>query len=448
MNILENLKRKISPIHLLVAGYMFVTLLGTLLLTFPVASESGRRQPFVDALFMASTGISTCGLVVVDIGSYYTLFGELVMMTIFQIGGLGYMAFFVFFVWLLKERISPKHRLVAIESISGAGFVNFFKFFKYVMLFTFIFEFAGAVILSFYWMKTFPFLRAVYLGIFHSISAFCTAGMSLFPDSLISYRQNLPVSSVITLLSLAGGIGFFVLYDIGSYIKKIALRKYPRFLSSHTKLALLTTAAVLLTATLIVFVSEHGSYKSIYEKLMVSLFQVISASTTDGFNTIDIGAMTFTSLFALIALMYIGASPGSTGGGIKTTSLGIIVLSTLAYTRGKDEIDFQKRSIPLNTVLKSFVIFFWFALIVLIDMLVLGMTEKGTFLQILFEIVSALGNTGLSTGITFGLTSIGKIFLIITMFVGRVGPLAMGLFLFQESKEGKCRYAEADILVG
>lgn len=445
------LKRKITPVQLLVFGYALITLVAAVLLSLPMASSKNTSQPFIDALFVAASGISTTGLTIVDIGSYYSLFGQIVLMIDFQIGGVGYMTFFVFLIYVLGTRLSLFDKLAARDSLAGINLDNLYIFFRAVVIFTLIFELGGTIILAWYWSGEFSILKSIYLGFYHSVAAFCTAGFSLFPTSLMPYQKSIITNVTVDIVSLAGGIGFFVLYDIYTVFGKIMKNETPRGLSLHSKLTLVVTPIVVVTGILVILFSESwGSFSNIGGKLLVSSFQSISASTTDGFNTVDIGVMSSGSLFVLILLMLIGASPGSTGGGFKTTTLGIIVAAFWANLRRKKEVDIFGRRISEETIETSYWIFFSFIIVIVIDLLILTATEKKfNFLQIFFEIASALGNTGLSMGITSGLTSIGKIVLSITMFIGRVGPLAFGLFLVGEPKSAHTfKYPSGEIFIG
>lgn len=450
MKTLRNGFNLITPYQVLVLGYAIVTLIGAILLCLPIASAQGRHQPFVDSLFVATSGISTTGLTPVDIGSYYNRFGQVVLLCIFQIGGVGYMTFVVFLTYFLGVRLPLTTRLLARESLPGPNLRILEKFFLVVVAFTLIFEAGGAAILTRFWSKEFPIGRALYLGIFHSVSAFCTAGFGLLPNGLAGYRDSAVVNLTIIIVSIAGGIGFFVLYDLCSFLIKVIKRQRPRRLSVHSKLAVIITAAVMLTGTFIVLAAEKWPDNlRLPGKLMISAFQAVSASTTDGFNTIDIGAMTPMALTFLMLLIFVGASPGGTGGGIKTTTLGVIICFLWSQLKGRDShVNIFEREVPAGTVHKAFAILSWFGIIVLVDMIILSATEKASYLQILFEAVSALGNTGLSTGITAGLTTAGKIVLIITMFIGRIGPLTAGYFLVGRQKPLLYEYATEDVFVG
>jgi len=441
--------QKFNPIQVLVIGYFIVTLTFALLLMLPISSVSHKSQPFIDAMFVAASGISTTGLTTVDIGSFYSLFGQIVLMLDFQIGGIGYMAFIVFIAHLLNIKLSMKNQTVATESVSGAYPGHTFNFFKKVIVFTFVFELIGCAILFFYWLPGRSFLYALYLGMFHSISAFCTAGFCLFPTSLMAYKNSIVVNLVIDVISLAGGIGFYVLNEIYMVSKKVVKHQRCENISTHAKLAVIITIIVILIGTTVIFISEKWTPQSnLNERLMASSFQAISASTTDGFNSLDIGTMSATSLFIIILLMFIGASPGSTGGGIKTTTAGVILLSIWSTIKGEKDTNLFARRLSTDVIRKSFAIFGLFIMVAVIDLLILTITENAGFLKILFEIISALGNTGLSTGITANLSSIAKILLSVTMFIGRVGPLAIGVALVRRLHPIDFKYPEADIFVG
>ncbi|MBI5699692.1 hypothetical protein HZC35_05210 [Candidatus Saganbacteria bacterium] len=443
-------KGRLTPIQILVLGYAAVTLAGAFLLSLPISNSHGVWQPFIDSLFVATSGISTSGLSPVDIGTYYTLFGQLVLMSIFQIGGIGYMTFIIFIAYLLGEKISVWTGMVARESLATRSYDwgMLGNFFRNVLFYTFLFEFVGAMILAVFWMREYSLARSLYLGVFHSISAFCTAGFALFPSSLMNWRSSPTLNMTVNIISLIGGIGFFVLMDIFGLLYK-RWKKLPGHLSLHSKLALWVTLAVIVIGATVIFSAEKWPADlNLADRLWTSTFQSISASTTDGFNTLDIGAMSAASLTMLIVLMFIGASPGSTGGGIKTTTLGAIFVSVGSYLKGRRRVRAFEREFPLTTVLRAFTIFALFILILLVDLIVLGNVERASYLQLFFEITSALGNTGLSMGITSALTSLGKAMLIITMFIGRVGPVTIAMSFLAKPTRESLRFPEEDIFVG
>lgn len=441
--------KKLTPYQLLLLGYIFITLTGALILSLPVSSAKGMAQPFLDALFLASSGISTSGLTVVDIGSYYSFFGQIVLLIIFQIGGIGYMTFIIFTAYMLGMGRSLQTSLVARESLAGSDLNLLENFFRKVLIYTCFFELSGTIVLSLIWVKDYPLWQAIYLGFFHSVSTFCTAGFGLFPDSLMKYQHNVLLNATINILSLAGGLGFFVLDDIRQYIDRKIKKQYPARLAVHTKLVLITTFIIILAGSIVIFIAENWQpiTANYYEKWMFSVFQAVSASTTDGFNSIDIGQMSPTSWIMIMLLMFVGASPGSTGGGIKTTTFALLFVLIWSKLRDRN-FNIFKREIGEQGIYNAVIISIFFLVIIFIDSLVMAATEKVPFIQVLFEIVSALGNTGLSTGITSALSSAGRAILSLTMFIGRVGPLLVATAVITKPRKVLYRYAREDIFVG
>ncbi len=448
MSMLSLLQRDVSPYQILVLGYVVIALSGALLLSLPISTVQNGGQPYLDALFVSMSGLSTSGLSVVDIGSFYSLFGQIVLLCIFQIGGIGYMTIIILIMYFLGLKGSIRTGIVARDSLVGSNFHTLKKFFVSVVAYSLIFELAGGMILALFWMREYPAGRSLYLGLFHSISAFCTAGFSLFPDSLMHYRQSATVNIVIIVLSLAGGIGFFVLKDLRSF-GRISLRhsRRPR-LAVHTKLVLVTTAVVVVFGAVSIMLCEDWpSSMSRGESATLSVFQAISASTTDGFNSIDIGAMSAASLTVIMFLMFVGASPGSTGGGIKTTTFALLFIVLWAKLRRR-QVNLFGREMSEQCIYNALIVAVCFMLVVFVDTIIISATMKAPYNQILFEIFSALGNTGLSMGLTSSLSAVGKLVLTITMFIGRVGILSIAFALLTREQKTLYRYPKEDVFIG
>lgn len=443
---ITRLLARMTPIQFLVLGYVVLIFLGSLLLRLPAASNEGSPQQYIDAVFTTTSAVSTTGLTVVDTGSYYSFFGQVVILILFQIGGLGYMTFAVLMVYTLGGKPSLTSAVTLKESLSGVTLGNMKKYLKSIFVFTALFEGCGALILTVYWLREFSLSRSVYLGVFHSVSAFCTCGFSVFPDSFTTYQTSGVITVVISTLSMAGGIGFIVLYDVQQAITRKISHQQPRQLMLHTKLCILFSTLLIMTGSVVIFAFE-GQY-SFSENLLTSVFQSISASSTTGFHTVDIRAFSSTTLLTIIVLMFIGASPGGSGGGIKVTAFGSMVLSIREFLRGKREVDSFNRKIPTAVVQGSFIVGLMVLLWVVLVTIVLTATEEAAFLSILFEVVSAVGTVGLSTGITGGLTVVGKLLIIVTMLTGRVGPLALALSVVGEPKPVRVKYAEGEVYIG
>ncbi|MBI2472321.1 MAG: Trk family potassium uptake protein [Planctomycetes bacterium] len=440
----------LTPHRFLLLGFIFIIFAGAFLLSLPIASTSGDSQSFIDALFVAASAISTTGLTVVDIGSFYTLFGQIVILVLIQIGGLGYMIFVVMIVLQLGGKLSLGGKLILEESLSTPPYEEVSHFSKAIIFITFLFEFLGAIALSLYWMREFPVKHAVYLGIFHSVSAFCTAGFSLFSDNMSAYRDSIVINVIISILCIVGSVGFFVIYDVFNMMsRKKREDEPPKKLLTHTKLVLVMLPILIIAGALLICLSEWNTpLLSFKDRFLTATFQAISASTTTGFNTLDTGTVKTLGLATMVMLMYIGASPGGTGGGVKTTTFGLLISSVISVISMKDELILFNRHISPRAKDKAFAICTIAILLIALDILILSVTEKAAFMDIVFEIVSAFGTVGLSTGITPALSVTGKIVLVITMLIGRVGPLAIGF-----SIRGKCRlvpvkYPEGGILVG
>jgi len=440
----------LNPHRLLLLGFIFVIFAGAFLLSLPTASTSGNSQSFIDALFVATSAISTTGLTVVDLGSFYSLFGQIVILVLIQIGGLGYMIFVVTIVLQLGGKLSLGGKLILEESMSSPPYEEVSHFSKVIIFITFLFEFLGAAVLSLYWMREFPVKHAIYLGIFHSVSAFCTAGFSLFPDNLSAYRDSIVINVIIGILCIVGSVGFFVIYDVYHMMsRKKREDEPPKRLLIHTKLVLIMLPILIITGALLICLSEWNTpLPSFKDRFLTSTFQAISASTTTGFNTLDTGTVKTLGLATMVMLMYIGASPGGTGGGVKTTTFGLLISSIISVISMKDELILFNRRISPRTKDKAFAICTIAVLLIALDVLILSVTEKASFMEIVFETVSAFGTVGLSTGVTPALSVTGKLVLVITMLIGRVGPLAIGFSIRGKCKLVPIKYPEGGILVG
>ncbi|MFH1783983.1 MAG: TrkH family potassium uptake protein [bacterium] len=447
------LKRKFSfsPAQVLVMGFASIILVGTILLSLPISVAQGRSPHIIDSLFTATSAVCVTGLIVADTGKDFSYFGQGVILILLQIGGLGYMTMATLTALFVGKRITLKDRIVMQEALNQFNLRGLVRFTLYIVKITLIFEVIGAVILSAHWMKVYSPLKAIYYGIFHSVSAFCNAGFSLFTTNLGAFTKDPVVVLVVSTLFIIGGIGYIVVSDLYMYRKT-------RRLLTHTKFALSITAGLILIGTAVMFVLEYKNPAtlgnlSLPHKLLASYFQAVTARTA-GFNTLNISSFTVPALFLLVMLMFIGASPGGTGGGIKTTTFGTVVADIWATLRGKREVNVFKRRINQDAIRKAFtVLFMGIALVVLVTMLLL-MIEKKELVRTLFEVISAFGTVGLSAakGISLSLSSTfsaaGKLLIIITMFVGRLGPLTLGMAVIQGDEKTNYKYAEERVLIG
>lgn len=437
---------KLHPAQILVIGFAILIMVGTLLLMLPIATyEEGRGLSFIDALFEATSAVCVTGLAVVDTGSTFTLFGEIVILCLIQVGGWGFMTTGIFMFIILGKKIGLKERLLLQDSLNVFTLSGVVQLVKKIILITLLVELLGVIALSIRWSFEMPVGKAIYYGIFHSISGFNNAGFGLEPDSLSKWVGDPTVNLTITLLFITGGIGFTVILDLWH---KKSIRK----LSLHSKIALLMTLILNIAGFLIILKSEFHNPATIGnltlgEKLWGSYFQGV-VTRTAGFNTIDIGQMTLSSQVFMMALMFIGASSGSTGGGIKVTTFFIIILAFWTVLTNREDVNIFKRRLSWQLVNRALSIGVTAMIFIFIIFFLLTYTENAPMNEILFETISAFGTVGLSTGLTYDLSPIGKLLITLMMFIGRLGPLTMAFALVKTRKDAKVRYAEEKILIG
>ncbi|NNG66824.1 TrkH family potassium uptake protein [Caldanaerobacter subterraneus] len=443
------IKIKLTPTQVLALGFATIILIGTLLLMLPVATKSGEGADFITALFTATSATCVTGLVVVDTETYWSTFGQIVIMLLIQVGGLGIMTMSTLFALILGRRITFKERLVMQEAFNTNSLGGIVKFAKYILMVSFLFESIGAIILTLRFLPQMGLKKAVYYGLFHSISAFNNAGFDLMGNfrSLTGYVSDWVVNLVIMSLIIFGGLGFYVLLDIYEH------RHFSK-LTLHSKAVITITLFLIAGGALLIFLFEYNNPKTLKPldfptKILASLFQAVTPRTA-GFNTLSLSDMTIASKFLTIILMFIGASPAGTGGGIKTTTFGVILYTVLSVIKGEEETVLYKRTISRNIVYKAVAISFISVFTIFSVTMVLSITETSDFLTLLYETTSAFGTVGLSLGLTPQLTTVGRIIIIFTMYTGRVGPLTLALALAQRQKKPKpiMKYVEEKIMVG
>ena len=425
--------------------------MGAVFLWLPVSAR-GPHVSFIDALFTSTSAVCVTGLIVVDTGAKFTLFGQIVILALIQIGGLGIMTFSVFFMLLLGKKISFKGRMVIHDSFSHSPFRDFRGMLKAIFILTFSIEALGAFSLAWLFSGDFPLPRAIYLAVFHSISAFCNAGFSLFPDSLIRYQNNISINLVFMALIVLGGLGFLVLIDLP------ALFQRKRKLALHSKVVLIATGGLIVFGAAIIFIAEFPNQMaalSVKGKILAAFFQSVTARTA-GFNTLDYAKLTHATLFFTVFLMFVGASPGSCGGGIKTSAFMVLLLLIWRRIRGHRRVFILRRTLPQGVTDRVIIItFLSFTTVFVATLLVMGIESWGVpfgqsrwhLINGLFEVVSAFGTVGLSTGITSALSAASKLILVIIMYLGRVGPATVA-FSIHPQEEEHFRFAEEQIMVG
>ncbi|USK57824.1 TrkH family potassium uptake protein (plasmid) [Cytobacillus solani] len=434
---------RLNPSQLLVFVFLVFILLGTLMLKLPIATTDSVS--WIDALFTATSAMTVTGLAVVDTGTAYTIFGQLVILLLIQVGGLGIMSFAVLIFIMLGKKIGFKERLIIQHALNQTSIGGVIKLVRNLFIYSFTIEIMAMLILAIRWVPEYGWGKGMYYSFFHSISAFNNAGFSIWSDSLMQYVGDPLVNLVITFLFIIGGIGFTVLMDIWHK------RNYKK-LSLHSKLMIVGTFVLNLLAMIIVFALEYGnpntlgSLTTLGDKIWASYFQAVTTRTA-GFNTLDIANLHEGTITLMLLLMFVGAGSASTGGGIKLTTFIVIVLSVLTFLREKSQIKIANRSIKDKVIFRSLAILTISNMFIFVNVLILNITEPKPFLQLLFEVISAFGTVGLSMGITAELSDIGKLIIVFTMFFGKLGPLTLAFSLAKPVQE-KIRYPSEDILTG
>lgn len=454
MNNLSALRKKyfLNPTQMIVFSFLSIIGVGTLLLLFPWAATETSLH-FVDALFIAVSATCVTGLTVLNVGTELTSYGQWIVLIMIQLGGLGIMTFSTFFLYLFGRKVSIRSREVIGTTLSYMPVQNIRSLIKKIVVIVLFIEISGAVLLIYHWQGYYPLPKAIYHGIFHSISAFCNAGFDIFGSeneqfiSLMNFNKN-PIMLITTsLLIIIGGLGFIVWNDV------VSKRKFSRF-TLHTKVVLTGTLILILFGLIMFLVFENnnsgtiGSMK-IPEKILNAFFHSVT-SRTAGFNAISTADTKEATNFFTIILMFIGAAPGSTAGGIKVTTFFIILLTVISFTKGKEEVQVFERRISNSIKSKAISIMFLSALLILFVVFAMLFSSEGDFIQVLYEATSAFGTVGLSTGITPDLNLFDKCLLMVTMFLGRIGPFTaiVAFAAVKDKKSFSYRYPEGKITVG
>ena len=441
--------KSFSPYMTILLSFMVVTILGGILLSLPISMRYGKSVKLIDGFFIATSAICVTGLSSIDIGSVYNIFGQMVILVLIQLGGLGVITFTSVIIIMISKKIGYYTKKIVQEDINIDTTFKIEEYVKKVILSVIVIEFIGTVILFFEFIKKFGFLKAVYYSFFHSVSAFCNAGFSLFSDNLYGFKNSFIINMTIPLLIFLGGIGFSTILNCYN-----VLRKKEKRLTSTTKLSIKISIFLVIIGMVAMFILEYSNKSTIGnlsfgQKLEASFFQSVTTRTA-GFNTISILGLKRSTSLLFVILMFIGASPGSTGGGIKTTTIGLIILGTLATLKNKDTIEYDKRSVSWRIYSKAITVLFISLIYTIICVFLLILFERNkNLLDLVFEVFSAFGTVGLSRNLTPSLADISKFILIVTMFVGRVGPLTIALALSKSNlKKGRYTYPQENILIG
>ncbi len=435
-----------DPAKVLVYSFLLFILIGTVLLKLPRATVSPIS--WIDALFISTSAVCVTGLSTVNVAQQFTLQGQMIILVLIQIGGLGIVTLTSFAAFFSQRGVRLKEQFLLMEILDNSDMGGLRRMLRLVLTVTFGMEFLGAVLLFIFWHNhggfttESSFLQQLFYALFHSVSAFCNAGFSIFPNGLeeIGYATNYPALIVVMMLIVIGGLGFYTWNDI----------LYARHKSLQTKLVLMTTAFLLVGGAVFMMITEfyYGrNMDSLGRLFFVSMFNSVTARTA-GFSIENIANLAYPTMFAMLLLMYIGGSPGSTAGGIKNTTFVMLASGLVSFVRGKDRVELGWHTLPMNTMRRAFVVLSTSILVMFVALWALTFTEKLPLHDLLFEVVSALGTVGLTRGITPQLSDGGKIILTIVMFLGRIGFFTIAIALGKSELQADYKFPEANILVG
>lgn len=456
----KKIRTNFTPAQQIALSFASVILIGAFLLSLPISNKV-EGTSFLEHLFTSTSAVCVTGLTTLVVVDQYTVFGQSVIIGLMQIGGLGLMTLIAVFVIYLSGKLTLSNRLALNEAVNFFNLNDFNHFIKAILKYTLFFETIGFLLLSIRFVPLFGYSEGLFISLFTAVSAFCNAGLDILgSSSLQAYAHDPLINFTVMFLIVVGGLGFGVWFDISQGSKSFIRKTYPlqyivKHLKVHTKLAISMTISLILGGALLIFLFEFNNINSIgsfniFDKIMASLFQSITTRTA-GFATLNMATMKSASLFSMMILMFIGGSPGGTAGGIKTTTFAILVFMIISELRNKKDIIVFNRNIQRDHFRKAFVVAFILLSTLSIGIISLSLIEPFDFLSIAFEAVSAIATVGLSMGITSSLSSVGKIIIILLMYLGRIGPLTLMLSINRKvgSKKGQeISYSNADILIG
>jgi trk system potassium uptake protein TrkH len=435
---------------LLALSFIATIFVGTLLLMLPFSTHAGENISFVDALFTSTSAVCVTGLIVQDTATFFTPIGQTIILILFQLGGLGIMAFSTLILLVAGRKISIQDKIIIQQDYHHTAAKNVKSLIKNIFLYAMAIEGFGTLFLFLKWHGKFPGPKGLFYSLFHAISAFCNAGFSVFGNSLESFRGDIWTNATIMTLIVLGSLGFLVLSESTDIVSRV-VRRRERRMSLHSKMVWIMTLFLIVFPFLSFLLIEWNHALQgfpLKEKILASLFQVVTPRTA-GFNTMELGSLNPAAIFMLISLMFIGASPGSTGGGVKTSTIGVIFAFIKSRIAARESINIFYRTLPLDLVTKAFTVVVLSISVIFVSSAVLFLTQSGMNMEeTFFEVFSAFGTVGLSLGMTAKLNTVGKVVIIFTMFIGRIGPLALLYAFSREKAYGKFEYVEESVMIG
>lgn len=442
-----------SPVQWITSGFLGLILLGASILMLPISSRNGMQTEFLDALFTATSAICVTGLTTVTTSEHWSVFGQSIILLLIEIGGLGFMTIPIFFFVLMKQKVGLSTRMILREAFNTEQMSGEIKVLFSVVKIAFSIQGIGMVLLAFRFVPLFGWGKGLWYSLFHAVSSFCNAGFDLFGDSLVGFQNDPWVLMVISCLIISGGLGFFVWHDV------LTMKQARHRLSLHSQIALRVTGTLLFIGIIGFFITEYNNSNfwtgSIIHRFFNTIFLSVTPRTA-GFFSIDYFSMSHAGLMLTMLLMFIGGTSGSTAGGFKTTTFGVLLIKMYSTFHGRSRTEFRERTIREESVSRAFVLFFMFLTVIIVSTMILSVTETIPNVNqlgleyIVFEVISAIGTVGLTMGLTPELSSIGKIVVAILMFLGRVGVLTVffSLIIKENKVEVKIKYPEETVIIG
>lgn len=458
MEKLNTIKKELSTTQIIALGFMAAILLGSIILFLPFSSTDMKFTSFEDCLFTATTSVCVTGLTVVSTASHWSLFGKFIILVLIQLGGLGIVSITTGVMIIMGRRITLRDRLILEDALNLNTLSGLIKFLLRIFKGTFLIEGIGAFLYSFIFIPEYGILRGIWYSIFHAVSAFCNAGIDLLGDtSLIKYNTNIFMNIITMFLIIFGGLGFVVWWDILSCIKKVikkdaSLRHGLMKLRLHTKIVTISTLILIFGGAILVFLLEYNNPATIgdmtfLQKINASFFQSVTLRTA-GFMTIPQSSLRSSTSLICLFLMLIGGSPISTAGGIKTTTIAALILSTRATIKGNSHLVVFRKTIPHKTITKALAVTIVSVLVLISATFILQVVENAPLLDTVYETTSAIATVGLSRDFTSSLHFAGKLIIILCMYLGRIGPISMAIFFSNPKEAHLCSYPNEDITVG
>jgi trk system potassium uptake protein TrkH len=438
----------LSPARILMISYLIIIIAGTLMLKLPKATYTNIT--WIDALFTSTSAVCITGLTTLNISQVFTFEGQLFILLLIQLGGLGIITLTSFIALFIQRGFQLRDQIIVQEVLDSENFSSLTSILKAIVAITFITELAGAIGLYFSWKDLgLPEFERIFSAVFHSVSAYCNAGFSIFPNGLETPAYHFNVLSLITLMLLIvlGGLGFYTFSDI-FHIGEIKMVQR-KGLTLQSKIILISTLALILIGAILIWILQHSHWKDLtLGKQMINAFFLSITARTAGFSTVSIAGLAIPTLMVVIVLMYIGGAPNSTSGGIKLTTAVTVIATLRAFVSGKDRVEMGWNTIPRRTVRRAFIVFLVSIILIFFVLFILTLTEDHTFFDIFFEIISAFGTVGLSRGITPDLTQMGKIMIAFVMFAGRIGLFTFAVAMSEERMGEGYNFPEINLMVG